>query len=88
MKVDTRAEVEEEIMKCLTKRFSLTNQCTSMSKSFIAKIGYLAEKPGAEMVLNGDIPNEWKKNKDLELFLSLLKYPKTREYIAEKIDTK
>ena len=77
VKVDTREEVEEEIMKCLTKRFSLTNQCTSMSRSFITKVGYLAENPGTEMVLQGNIPKAWEKNKDLELFFRLIKYPKT-----------
>ena len=46
VKVDTRVEVEEELMKCLTKRFSLTNQCTSMSKSFIEKIWIFSGKAG------------------------------------------
>ena len=72
VKVNTREEVEEAIMKCLTKRFSLTNHCMSMSKTFISKVGYLAEKSGAEDILKGNIPEEWKENKDLELFLSLL----------------
>ena len=88
VKVNTREEVEEEIMKCLTKRFLLTNQCTSMSKTFITKVVYLAEKSGTKIILKGMIPNEWKENKDLDLFLGLLKYLRTREYIAETIETK
>ena len=64
-KADSRVEVEKEIMKCLTKRFSLTNHCTSMSKSFVTEVGYLAEKPGVERILQGNIPTEWKGNKDL-----------------------
>ena len=77
----------------LKKSFKSSRLDTSISsdhekKTFTAKIGYLSEKPGAEMVLNGDTPNEWKKNKDLDLFLGLLKYPRIREYIAKKIHTK
>ena len=78
-KADSRVEVEKEIMKCLTKRFSLTNHCTSMSQFFVTEVGYLAEKSGAERILQGNIPMEWKANKDLELFLSLIKYPEIRE---------
>ena len=51
-------------------------------------MGYLAEKPGANRILQGNIPEEWKDNKYLELFLSLLKYPEIRKNISEKIDTK
>ena len=43
-KYSTREEVEREIMNCLSKRFSLTNNNSSMSSRFTSVVGFLAEK--------------------------------------------
>ena len=44
IKINERNEVERNIMTCISKRFSLTNDNSTMEDDFMSKVGYLAEK--------------------------------------------
>ena len=46
VKIDKGNEVEREIVTCLSKRFSLTNDNSSMKDDFTSKIGYLGDIEG------------------------------------------
>ena len=43
-------------MTCLSKRFSLTNDNSTMENDFTSKVVYLAKKEGTENILNKNIP--------------------------------
>ena len=43
-------------MTCLSKRFSLTNDDSTIENNFSLQVGYLAEKDEAEDILNEKIP--------------------------------
>ena len=47
VKINEINKVEREIMTCLSKRFSLTNDNSTMEDDFTSKIGYLAKKESA-----------------------------------------
>ncbi len=87
VKVNNREEVEREIMKCLPRRFSLTNNNSTMEKKFTSKVGYLAEKEGAEDILNGNIQMIFQDDKEIKEFLEMLAIPKIKRYISSKIKT-
>ena len=54
--INERNKVEREIMTCLSKIFSLTNNNSTMKQEFTSKIGYLAETKGAEDILKERMP--------------------------------
>ena len=56
VKSNKRNEVKTEIMTCLSKRFSLTNDDSTIENNFSLQVGYLAEKDEAEDILNEKIP--------------------------------
>ena len=53
VKINKTNKVEGEIMACLSKKFSLTNDNSTMENDFTSQVGYLTEKYGAEDILNG-----------------------------------
>ena len=72
-------------MTCLSKRFSLTNDNSTMEDDFISKIGYLAKKEGTENILNGNIPQSLQCDNETREFLEILALPGIKRYISSKI---
>ena len=75
-------EVEREIVTFLSKRFSLTNDNSTMDQEFTSKIGHLAEKEGAGGILKGIIPQTLQC--DMEKLLKMLALPKIKRYISSQ----
>ena len=50
VEINERNEVEREIMTCLSKRFSLTNDNSTMGDEFTPKMIYLAEKKKVQRI--------------------------------------
>ena len=74
-------------MTCLSKRFSLTNENSTMDEEFTSKIGYLAKKEGAEDILNGNIPHTFQCDNETREFLEMLALPEIKRHILSKIKT-
>ena len=85
IKYSTREDVEREIMNCLSKRFSLTNNNSSMSSRFTEVVGYMAEKTGAEQILEGRIPEPLNRDNHIKEFLEQLRIPLQQIPISAKI---
>ena len=87
-KVTERESLEREIMRCLSKRFSLTYNNPSMNNMFTSRVGYLAEKPGATQILEGNIPDDLGLDAEAKEFLSLLAISQIRTGLSSKVQTK
>ena len=87
-KVTERESLEREIMHCLSKRFSLTYNNPSMNNMFTSHVGYLAEKPGATQILEGNIPEDLGLDVEAKQFLSLLAIPQIRTELSSRVQTK
>jgi hypothetical protein len=65
--------IEEAFAAEGTRRFSQTNDCPLMQPNFISKVGYLAELPGADEILNGTFTPEAGTDQYTAQFLAHLK---------------
>ena len=66
-----RNELGREIMTCFSKRFSLTNDDSTMENDFTLQVGHLAEKEGAEDILRENIPQTLQWDNDAKDFFEM-----------------
>ena len=79
IKINERNEVEREIMTCLSKRFSLTNDNLTMGNNFISQIGYLAEKNEAADIFDRKIPQALQCDTEIRECLEMLALPEIKD---------
>ena len=59
-----------------------------MNNLFTSQVGYLAEKPGATQILEGNIPEGLGLDEEAKEFLSLLAIPQTRTELSSRVQAK
>ena len=71
-------------MICLSKRFSLTNDNSTMEEEFMSKNGYLAEKEDTEDMPKGSISKTLQCDIEIKEFLKMLAFPEIKHIYHQR----
>ena len=88
VKINEKNEVEREIMTCLSKIFSLTNDNSRMKDEFTSKNDYLAVKGGAEDIPKGSIQDKIQCDKKSKEFLEIVALQEMKDIYHQKYRNK